>query len=74
VPADTTDTYYYVVTDYSGDASLNDAREAVGDAYVRNFPDAGAQVQFGAFTDSAGAESLLNELQRQGISAEIYQP
>ncbi|TVQ20392.1 MAG: SPOR domain-containing protein [Leptolyngbya sp. DLM2.Bin15] len=66
--------YYYVVTDYSGDRSLEDARQAVGDAYVRNFPEAGAQVQFGAFSDPDRAEALLNELASQGISAEIYRP
>jgi hypothetical protein len=66
--------FYYVVTDYSGDRSLEDARQVVGDAYVRNFPNSGAQVQFGAFSDPARAEALLEELSRQGISAEIYQP
>jgi hypothetical protein len=72
--APTETNYYYVVTDYSGDASLNTARETVDDAYVRNFPDTGAQVQFGAFSDPARAEELLNELESQGISAEIYRP
>lgn len=73
-PSTAPSNYYYVVTDYSGDRSLEDARQAVGDAYVRNFPEAGAQVQFGAFNDQERAEALLNELSNQGISAEIYQP
>lgn len=73
-PSTAPSNYYYVVTDYSGDRSLEDARQAVGDAYVRNFPEAGAQVQFGAFSDPERAEALLNELSNQGISAEIYQP
>lgn len=64
---------YYVVADYSGDRSLDTARQVVGDAYVRNFPN-GARVQLGAFSDRAGAEALRQELSRQGISTQIYQP
>ncbi len=65
---------YYVMTDYSGDASLEQARTAVPDAYVRNLPDAGAKVQLGSFNDQAGAEGLRQQLQQQGIQAEVYQP
>jgi cell division septation protein DedD len=68
-----TETYYYVVTPYSGDPSLENAREAVPDAYVRNF-EAGASVQLGAFSDSARAEELIQQLESQGIPAEIYRP
>lgn len=64
--------YYYVVTEYSGDGSLNQARQAVGDAYVRNFPN-GARVQMGAFSDQEGAQELIQDLQQQGISAQVYQ-
>ncbi|MBD1910210.1 MULTISPECIES: hypothetical protein [unclassified Leptolyngbya] len=63
--------YYYVVTDYTGDRSLESARRAVGDAYVRNF-EIGAVVQFGAFQEEGRAESLLQDLQQQGIRARIY--
>lgn len=65
---------YYVVTDYSGDASLEAARTAVPDAYVRNLPNAGAKVQLGSFNDEAGAEGLRQQLQQQGIEAEVYRP
>lgn len=65
--------YYYVVTPYSGDPSLENAREAVPDAYVRNF-DNGATVQLGAFSDPTKAEELLQQLQEQGIPAEVYHP
>lgn len=68
-----TETYYYVVTPYSGDPSLENAREAVPEAYVRNF-DAGASVQLGAFSDPAKAEELIQQLESQGIPAEIYRP
>ncbi|NJO41687.1 MAG: hypothetical protein HC865_13910 [Cyanobacteria bacterium RU_5_0] len=65
--------YYYVVTDYTGDPSLEQAREAIPDAYVRNFPE-GAEVQLGAMSNEARAEELLQELQAQGIPARIIQP
>jgi hypothetical protein len=73
-PAASQDDYYYVTTPYNGDRSLEQARQAVGDAYVRNTPGGGAQVQVGAFRDRAGAEDLANELEQQGISAEVHQP
>ncbi|MBW4651523.1 MAG: SPOR domain-containing protein [Kaiparowitsia implicata GSE-PSE-MK54-09C] len=63
--------YIYVVADYVGDRSLNTAREVVPDAYVRNLS-SGAVVQFGAFSSAASAESLVRELQQQGISARTY--
>jgi hypothetical protein len=64
---------YYVVTDYTGDPSLSQAREAIRDAYVRNFDD-GAKVQMGAFGDSASAEQMAQRLQQQGVPARVYQP
>ncbi len=63
--------YVYVVADYVGDRSLDAARDVVPDAYVRNLS-SGAVVQFGAFSSSASAESLVRELQQQGISARTY--
>ena len=64
---------YYVVTPYNGDPSLEQAREAVPEAYVRNF-ETGASVQLGVFSDPENAQELIQELQGQGIPAEIYQP
>ncbi|MGD1861479.1 MAG: hypothetical protein ACFB0E_16110 [Leptolyngbyaceae cyanobacterium] len=64
---------YYVVTDYTGDPSLNEARTVVEDAYVRNY-DIGARIQMGAFSSEAGAAALTEELRGQGIEAEIYEP
>lgn len=64
---------HYVVTDYTGDQSLSAARTAVEGAYVRNFP-SGARIQLGAFDQAASAEELVESLQRQGISAEVYSP
>lgn len=76
-PASTTasapGSYYYVVTDYSGDRSLEEAQSVVTDAYVRNF-NTGAQVQLGAFSSEEHAQELIQQLQQEGISAEVYQP
>jgi hypothetical protein len=72
--AEATSSRYYVVTDYSGDASLEAARTAIPDAYVRNLPNAGAKVQLGSFNDEAGAEGMRQQLQQQGIEAEVYHP
>lgn len=61
----------YVVTPYTGDRSLEQAQEAVSGAYVRNFPQ-GAQVQLGAFSTPERAQSLVQELNSQGIPAQVY--
>ena len=64
---------YYVVTDYTGDPSLEEARTAIDDAYVRNF-EVGARIQMGAFNTPEGAAAMIEELENQGIQAEIYEP
>ncbi|MBD1872980.1 SPOR domain-containing protein [Nodosilinea sp. FACHB-131] len=64
---------YYVVTDYSGTQSLESARGAVGDAYVRNFSN-GTRIQMGAFSQESSAQNLVNELQGQGIPAQVISP
>jgi hypothetical protein len=65
--------YYYVVTDYSDPRSLEKARQVVADAYTREFP-AGVRIQLGAFNDAATAKTLVEQLQRQGLSAKVYRP
>lgn len=64
--------FVYVVAPFTGDRSLSQAQQAVSGAYVRNFPQ-GAQVQFGAFSTPERAQSLVEELNNQGIPAEVYQ-
>ncbi len=64
---------YYVVTDYSGAQSLESARSAVGDAYVRSFS-SGTRIQMGAFSQESSARSLVNQLQGQGIPAQVISP
>ncbi|MBW4464813.1 MAG: SPOR domain-containing protein [Pegethrix bostrychoides GSE-TBD4-15B] len=73
-PSDPSQGRYYVVTEYSGDPSLQEAREVVPDAYVRNIPDEGAKVQMGAFSDEAKAQQLQQDLRQQGIETEVYRP
>ncbi|MGJ3252653.1 MAG: SPOR domain-containing protein [Elainellaceae cyanobacterium] len=64
--------YYYVVTGYTGDRSLEQAREHVSGAYVRNFSD-GARVQLGAFNDRGRAQNLVESLRQQGVSAQVLE-
>jgi len=70
-PTAASSSYFYVITDYTGDRALEAAQSAMGDAYVRNF-DIGAVIQFGAFSEADRAESLIQDLQQQGISARIH--
>lgn len=63
---------YKVVTEYSGDATLEEAQKAIPDAYVRNFSD-GARIQLGAFDEPGKAEALAEELEKQGIPAKVEQ-
>ncbi|MEG4073928.1 SPOR domain-containing protein [Microcoleus sp. Pol14C2] len=72
-PARAADGFYYVVTDYTGEKSLQQARTAVPDAYVRNFSK-GVKIQMGALNDPASAERLAKELQEKGVKPQYYQP
>ena len=57
---------YRVVTPYTGDPSLDRVRGVVSDAFVRE-----SQIQAGAFADEAAAQARVQELQAQGISAQV---
>jgi hypothetical protein len=71
-PASTSPSYY-VITEYTGNQSLESARGAVGDAYVRDFPN-GTKIQMGAFSQASSAQNLVQQLQQQGIPAQVYAP
>lgn len=73
IPVKAQDGYYYVVLDYSNEKSLEQARTAVADAYVREFPN-GVKIQMGALEDPRAAERLVKELQEKGVAAKYYQP
>lgn len=70
--APSADPNYYVVTNYTGDQSLANVRNVVGDAYVRNFP-TGARIQMGAFQQENSAQEMVQQLENSGISAEVYE-
>jgi hypothetical protein len=61
---------YKVVTPYTGDAALEEAKRTAPDAFVRN-DDNGANIQVGAYSSSADADSQVRELRQRGISAEV---
>lgn len=64
---------FYVVTSYTGDASLNKARTLVPDAFVRNFK-TGARIQLAAFDNRAQAEDQVAFLTQQGATVELVGP
>ena len=72
-PIRANDGFYYVVTDYTNEKALQQARTAVPDAYVRNFSK-GVKIQMGALNDAASAERLAKELQTKGVKPQYYQP
>ncbi|MGL6138788.1 MAG: SPOR domain-containing protein, partial [Planktothrix sp.] len=67
-PIKSGDGYYYVVLDYKGERSFEQAKEVITDAYIAEFK-TGKKIQLGALTDAAGAKRLRDELQVQGIPA-----
>jgi hypothetical protein len=67
------DGYFYVVMPYDGPSSVERAREAIADAYVREFP-IGKTIQLGAFDDIATAKEMVQRLSQQGIQTQVYQP
>ncbi|ESA35345.1 tat pathway signal sequence domain protein [Leptolyngbya sp. Heron Island J] len=73
LPTDANGSNFYVIASYTGDASLNKARELVPDAFVRNF-DAGARIQLAAFDNRAQAEDQVAFLTQQGITVELFGP
>lgn len=60
---------YKVQIPYTGDQSLEDARKVAPDAYLR--PD--GNIQLGAMGSEAEAKAKAQELQTQGIQAEVRQ-
>jgi hypothetical protein len=72
-PPEPGDKLYYVLVNYSGVPSLQQARTVVPDAYVRNFS-GGTKIQMGAFLRESEAQTLVNQLKQQGVSATIRRP
>lgn len=72
-PGPTSSDFYYVLADYSGPNSLQQAQAVVPDAYVRQF-EVGDRIQMGAFLTQADANDLANRLQDQGLPVSVYRP
>ena len=72
-PAAAAGSNFYVIASYTGDDSLNKARELVPDAFVRNFQ-AGARIQLAAFDNQAQAEDQVAALTQQGATVELFGP
>ena len=73
-PTASTSSYRYkVVIPYDGDRTLETVKQSVPDAYVRNLPDGGAVIQGGAFSSEQEAQQRVQQLQNQGLPAEMRQ-
>ncbi len=66
---DTYDTYN-VVTEYRGNESLSQLQQVAPGAYLRNFNE-GIRVQLGTFDDRASAQEMVEQLNQQGVPAQI---
>ena len=64
--------FHFVVVEYDPQA-WEKVREAVPDAYLRQFP-VGERIQVGAFDSDGEAQELVERLNAQGINAQAYQP
>ena len=69
-PTNTSGRKYYVVTDYSDEASLTKAKESFPDAKVVNFT-AGTRIQLQEFSDETSARTAAAEFQQKGFAVEI---
>jgi hypothetical protein len=63
--------YYYVLTEYTGDRSLELARQQVKNVSLINFPQ-GLFIYLGAFSEETYAEQFVAQLKKQGIDAYLY--
>lgn len=63
--------YYYILTEYTGDASLAKARQQVEQISLVNFPQ-GVFIYLGAYQDRDQADQYLNHLETVNFSARIY--
>ena len=62
---------YLVVMEYSGDRSLNQARKVAANAFVRRLPE-GRRIQLASFPTAREARAKVQQLQKQGVSAQLY--
>lgn len=62
---------YLVVIPFTGNNSLDQVRQVVKDAFVRDFPD-GKKIQIATFDNQNEAEQFIQKLSRSGLSASVY--
>ncbi len=63
--------YYYILTEYTGDKSLFEARQKVKQISLVNLPQ-GVFIYLGAFTDREQAGRFVGQLQKEKFAAYIY--
>ena len=70
-PARAGENRYLVVMDYNGSRSLTQARKVAANAFVRRLPD-GTRIQLASFPTASEARTKVQQLQKQGVSAQLY--
>jgi hypothetical protein len=72
LPLKSNDGFYYVVTKYVDEASWQQVRTIITDAYIREGSDGSRQIQLGAFNDEKSARRFVQELQEKGLVGQYY--
>lgn len=63
--------YYYILSAYTGDRSLQIAKTKVSEVSLINFPQ-GVFIYLGAFTQKESAEQFIKQLKELGLESYIY--
>lgn len=63
--------YHYVLTEYTGEASLGLAQKQVKQVSLVNFPQ-GVFIYLGAFKNREDAEQFVSQLEKNSLSAHVY--
>lgn len=72
-PPGSSESFYFVVVKDSSDRTLAQVKAVAPDAFIRPFPQ-GDYIQLALFLDAPSAERYAQNLQSQGILAQVYQP
>lgn len=63
--------YYYILTEYNGDASIASAKQKVEQVSLVNLPQ-GVFIYLGAYKERDRAEEFIDRLQQENFAADIY--
>ncbi len=65
---------YYVIAEYTGEESYNQAQRLVKDAFLTNFPKGitGIYIQMGVFNNLRDANRFAAKIKQQGVSVSVY--